>query len=559
MRYALSVLLASILLVSVQFTPASGITFRQILDSPYWDREPDICPGDSLVVFRSQRNGQWDLYLLNLNTDEVTRLTDSPETEEHPDWSPDGSLILYFSYVEGANQLFTITPDGETITQLTFDDELSYMPRWSSDGSRIFYQYGQVSGSGLRVLDLETMEIDDLIPREYEINMPAISGNDSLVCYYTGGQRAARVLMVSPIYDPDPVQITFPPWGRTAAMADWNPTGNWILYMSNPDTAAFYDVFMVTADGDSTVQLTDFETFCSDARWNFDGSKFVFRRRGEDGVYNLWIAEGIWPDAVVRGTVTPMGEDISPTGFTVRTANLETTPDEEGNYELSPVSAGNQTIEIVREGWENLQVQRHIEGGDTITDLDFDPWILLPPVDLVRGYYPDRVVLRWSHPHQVGEGLQGFRVEREGVILDSLLSEPRYEGPIPWSPALYHVWAIYRGGQVRTEEGILYDPEAEVVNRKNGIPETYRVYGPFPNPFNPSTSIGIDLPETGRLTITVFDRLGRKVDTIVNGVVQAGTYTTTWEPSPELASGIYFVEIHAGSYGTSLQRAVLMR
>jgi hypothetical protein len=87
----------------------------------------------------------------------------------------------------------------------------------------------------------------------------------------------------------------------------------------------------------------------------------------------------------------------------------------------------------------------------------------------------------------------------------------------------------------------------------NGITEairparTYQLYSNYPNPFNPSTIIGFDLLQAGRVTLRVYDVQGREVATIVEGTLPAGFHTRTFDGSG-LASGMYFYRLIAGSF-----------
>src|SRR5690625_444340 len=74
----------------------------------------------------------------------------------------------------------------------------------------------------------------------------------------------------------------------------------------------------------------------------------------------------------------------------------------------------------------------------------------------------------------------------------------------------------------------------------------------FPNPFNPSTIIQYNLAEAGEVQLEVFDTLGRRVATLLQGTVSAGAHTVTFDASG-LNSGIYFYRLSAGNQILSRQ------
>ena len=75
----------------------------------------------------------------------------------------------------------------------------------------------------------------------------------------------------------------------------------------------------------------------------------------------------------------------------------------------------------------------------------------------------------------------------------------------------------------------------------------YKLFQNFPNPFNPSTTIGFQLPEKSYVEIKVYDVLGNEVATLVDGYKPAGTYDVEFS-ADGLTSGIYFYKLQAGSF-----------
>jgi hypothetical protein len=88
----------------------------------------------------------------------------------------------------------------------------------------------------------------------------------------------------------------------------------------------------------------------------------------------------------------------------------------------------------------------------------------------------------------------------------------------------------------------------EGVNLISGnVPEAFKLYPNYPNPFNPATKIKFDLAKASLTKLIVYDALGRELETLANRELQAGTYEFTWNAS-KYNSGIYFVRIISDKY-----------
>jgi len=79
----------------------------------------------------------------------------------------------------------------------------------------------------------------------------------------------------------------------------------------------------------------------------------------------------------------------------------------------------------------------------------------------------------------------------------------------------------------------------------------------YPNPFNPSTRINYSLAETAEVQLVVYDILGRRVASLVNGIQTAGTYTVNFDMS-RFASGTYIYRLEAGDY-VSVRKMMLIK
>ena len=169
---------------------------------------PEIfCIGECLpeagrIAFRSDRDGNFEIYSMNFDGSDVTNLTKNRSADLLPAWSPDGTKIAFDSNRDIVRQIFVMNDDGSDAQSLTGRNTRASLPAWSSDGQRIAFDF-------------------DL----------ARDGNrDVYVMDSTGGNQ---------------VRVTSDPaddW-----WASWSPDGNQIAFTSRRDGNA--EIYVTNADG----------------------------------------------------------------------------------------------------------------------------------------------------------------------------------------------------------------------------------------------------------------------------------------------------------------------
>ena len=108
-------------------------------------------------------------------------------------------------------------------------------------------------------------------------------------------------------------------------------------------------------------------------------------------------------------------------------------------------------------------------------------------------------------------------------------------------------------------DGILVDLAGNVdqmhniaIGRLDAVPEAYGLGQNLPNPFNPSTTIEYEVPESGNVRLIVYNLLGQQVRTLVSDNIEAGFHTIVWDGADEfgrgVASGIYIYRMSAGEF-----------
>ena len=120
---------------------------------------------------------------------------------------------------------------------------------------------------------------------------------------------------------------------------------------------------------------------------------------------------------------------------------------------------------------------------------------------------------------------------------------------VPDSTRWLGVYGVSNNGGFKGAANAILIDTAEVVSSvdKGNLAHKFELKQNYPNPFNPTTNISYVLPASQKVTLTIYDMLGRKVKTLVNDKLQtAGTHNVRLN-ADNMASGVYFYRIQSDS------------
>lgn len=117
-------------------------------------------------------------------------------------------------------------------------------------------------------------------------------------------------------------------------------------------------------------------------------------------------------------------------------------------------------------------------------------------------------------------------------------------------------------------EGVLVDLDGNIdlvqnieISDLKPSPEIFSLDQNMPNPFNPSTTIGYQLPEAGHVTLVVYNLLGQEVRKLVDEQMDAGYYSLVWNGMDglgrQVASGIYIYMMQANTFSQTRRMMLL--
>jgi TolB protein len=163
------------------------------------DAYPAISPDGKKLAFASTRDGFWDLYVMELATGKVSRITETPEYDGRPSWSPDGLWVAYESYVDDSLDIF-IRPIDDSQAPVRLTDGLSadYAPAWSPGGRQIAFVSTRGGERDIWLADLDHFDdrFINLSQTLHRAEDAPIWSPDGTALLWTGYEDGARNMYI---------------------------------------------------------------------------------------------------------------------------------------------------------------------------------------------------------------------------------------------------------------------------------------------------------------------------------------------------------------------------
>jgi Tol biopolymer transport system component len=122
---------------------ADGSNVTRLTNNSSLDLFPMFSPDGTKIAFTSGRDGNTEIYVMNTDGSEQTRITDRPGGDSQPSWSPDGGRIAWRSSPVATPEIgdiWVMNANGTEATQLTDDPADDLRPTWSPSGTKIAFR-----------------------------------------------------------------------------------------------------------------------------------------------------------------------------------------------------------------------------------------------------------------------------------------------------------------------------------------------------------------------------------------------------------------------------------
>jgi Tol biopolymer transport system component len=275
--------------------------------------EPDYNMGEGRLVFVSERDGNMEIYTMNIDGTNQQNISNHPSNDNFPCWSSDGAKIAFGSYrdadsggVAGNWEIYTMNADGSNQQNITNNSAYDNHPYWSPDGTQIVYNSGsQGYPDGIYVMNADGSGRHRL-PGEEWGSYPRWSPDGSKISFvkYLDGRNQIFIMNAD---GSNPHSVSYS--DRYDEYPCWSPDGTRIAFRSDRAGSDDSEIWVMDIDGSNRTNITNRDGDDNRPWWSPSGSHicFVSYRDGNAQIYvmdaqgtnQINISSNDWEDTYV--------------------------------------------------------------------------------------------------------------------------------------------------------------------------------------------------------------------------------------------------------------------
>ncbi len=177
---------------------ADGSNAVRLTNHTEKDIGPSISPNGKKIAFTSARDGNLELYVMNIDGTGLKRLTNTPHKEYNPQWSPDGKkLVYYYEKGDGKDQIYIVNVDGTKPKNITNNTANNFFPAWLPNGREIVFTSNLDSVEAVYSIKTDGSGLKKINTAGKRAFFARYSPDGSKIAVITGGWPASNITIMN--------------------------------------------------------------------------------------------------------------------------------------------------------------------------------------------------------------------------------------------------------------------------------------------------------------------------------------------------------------------------
>ena len=238
---------------------------------------------DTKIAFSNDSTGNKEIYMVDYDGYNLTKLTKDKSIALLPRWNSDGTKIFYTTYRNRNPDIFYIDLKAGSINPLLKGGGLNLIGGVSPDDSKIVFTMSRGENASIFIKELDSGNLRQLTDKYGVDGSPSFSPDGKFVTYVSNRSGNPQIYVLD-LTTKQTRRLTKFNWTDTP---QWSPTGEWIVFSGRQSPKPPIDIFIVDMTGAQIRQLTAASGNNEDPSWSPDGRFITFTttRSGKRQIY----------------------------------------------------------------------------------------------------------------------------------------------------------------------------------------------------------------------------------------------------------------------------------
>ncbi|MGW9684098.1 hypothetical protein [Flagellimonas sp. 2504JD1-5] len=241
------------------------------------DRYASYSPDGNWIVFESNRDGNWEIYLMDNQGGNVQRLTNNPSDDRRPTWHPNGRKLLFESDRNGANRLYTLkiaTRKEQNLKKIETSGEPIFAA-FSPNGNNIAVSFQEAEQQGsIALLDKRGKMLKKIIHNDYRNFYPKWSKDGKEILFFSRKDTENQDDEIYRLNIRTGIEKRLTKWPKHNFCPSWSGDGKQIVYVTSMENSR-PEIYIMDKDGSNKTRITHNEDGETLPNWHPSQNKIL--------------------------------------------------------------------------------------------------------------------------------------------------------------------------------------------------------------------------------------------------------------------------------------------